>query len=122
MKKIIFGFCFLFMVQMTLPSAVFADEIVDSSGTLTPCKVETVMDGLIEYKKNGVLNYFERSENQPVFNDYVDVRTKWFKRNTIERLSGKILLKDAWNLRIRNANGDVDIPFYRVKFIGVYKP
>ncbi len=122
MKKIIFSVCFLFMAQFMVNLTAVADEIVDSTGNITPCKVETIMGGLVEYKKLGNLHYFERSEDQPVFNDYVDVRTHLLKSDSIERYTGKILFKDEWNVRLRNEKGDMDVPFYRVKFIGVYKP
>lgn len=118
MKKIILMFCFLFMFQ----SFVLADEIIESNGNVIPCKIITVADGLVEYKKDGNLYSFTREVNSPVFNDYIDVRTDLFKKEAILRYSGKIIIKDLENVRLRNDNGDMDIPFYRVKFIGVYKP
>lgn len=118
MKKVILAFCFLFMLQ----SFVFADEIIDSNGNIIPCKVITVADGLVEYKKDGNLYCFAREINSPVFNDYVDVRVKLLKKESVTRYSGKIILKDLENVRLRNENGDMDIPFYRVKFIGIFKP
>ena len=121
MKKIIFAVCFLFMTQILVKSLAFADEIIDNSGNITPCKIETIVDGLVEYRKNGNLYSFQREKNQPVFNDYVDVRNKLFKRNSTIRYSGKILIKDSEDLKIRNEKGDMLIPWYRVKFIGVYK-
>ena len=122
MKKIIFSVCFLFIAQFMINSMAVADEIVDSTGNITPCKIETIMGGLIEYEKAGNMHYFERSDDQPVFNDYVDVRTNLFKPSIVQRYTGKILIKDGWNLRLKDANCEMDIPFYRVKFVGVYKP
>jgi len=122
MKKIILV-CFLFMLaQFLVQIPVLADEIIDSSGNIVPCKIETIMGGLVEYKKDGSMHYFEREKDQPIFNDYVDVRDKLFKNEVITRYTGKILAKDFDGLRIRNENGDMDIPWYRVKFVGVYKP
>lgn len=118
MKKIILAFCFLLMLQ----SFALADEIIDSNGNIIPCKVITVADGLVEYKKDGNLYCFAREINSPVFNDYVDVRVKLLKKESVTRYSGKIILKDLENVRLRNENGDMDIPFYRVKFIGIFKP
>lgn len=118
MKKIIFALCFLFMVQ----SFVFADEIIDSRGVTVPCKIETVDAGLVEYKKDGLLNTFVRENDSLIFNDYVDVREKLFKNDSVVRYSGKIITKDMWSTIIQNENGQIDIPFYRIKFVGVYKP
>lgn len=119
MKKIILVTCFLFLVTQ---SFVFADEIVDSKGNVTPCKILTVCDGFIQYEKDGNLYTFVRSENSSVFNDYVDVRLKLIKKDNFVRYSGKIVTKDMWGVILKNENGNVDIPFYRVKFVGVYRP
>lgn len=126
MKKIILMVCFLLMVQLVAhiftQSSVFADEILDSKGNIIPCKIETVEEGFIEYHKDGNLYTFTRTENSPVFNDYIDVRLKLLKKDSITRYSGKIIAKDMWSTILRNENGDIDIPWYRVKFVGVYKP
>lgn len=126
MKKIIFAICFLFIgllgAQIFAQSAAFADEIIDAQGNIIPCKIETVEDGFIEYYKDGNLHTFTREENSPVFNDYVDVRVKLLKKDSVIRHSGKILVKDMWSVIMQNENGQMDIPWYRVKFVGVYKP
>ena len=120
MKKI-FVLCIL--LQMAFAQAsVFADEILDKNGNIIPCRVESVIDGLIEYKKNGNLYSFHRQNDSLVFNDYVDVQEKLFKKESVTRYSGKILFRDMGGLRLRNELGDIDIPWYRVKFVGVYKP
>lgn len=118
MKKIILTVCFLFMAQ----SFVFADEIIDAAGNVIPCKIINISDGFIEYEKEGNRYSFIRNEDQVIFNDYVDVRTKLFDKTAITRYSGKILIKDLENVRIRNEDGDMDIPWYRVKFVGIYRP
>lgn len=121
-KKIIFAICFLFLVQFFVKSFVLADEIIDNGGNITPCKLETVVGGLIEYRKDGNLYSFQREKDQPIFNDYVDVRDKLFKSDSIVRYSGKILIKDSDGLTIASEKGLMAIPWYRIKFIGVYKP
>lgn len=118
MKKIILAACFLFIAQ----SFVFADEIIDDKGNVTPCKIVTVADGFIEYKKDGNLYSFTRAEDSLIFNDYVDVKTKLFKDEVVTRYSGKVIVKDVETVRLRNENSDMDIPFYRVKSVGIYKP
>lgn len=118
MKKIILT-CFLFLMAQNL---VFADEIIDAKGKVIPCKVITVVDDLVEYKKDGNLYSFTRPQESPIFNDYVDVRTNLSKKNSVERYFGKIIVKDWENVKLRNENGDIDIPFYKVKFVGVFKP
>lgn len=123
MIKKIFAVSFLFMLALAInQSFVCADEILDSKGNIAPCKIETVMDGLIQYKKDGSLYSFQRSKDQPIFNDYVDVRVNLFKKESDIRYTGKIIAKDSDITRIRNENVDMEIPWYRVKFIGVYKP
>ena len=119
MKKIIFGICFVFFAFC---GVCFADEIVDSQGNIIPCKIETVSGGLVEYKKDGNLYSFARVSNQVIFNDYVDVQTKFFKDPVVQRYSGTIIAKDACGVRIRNNGQDMEIPWYRVKFVGIYKP
>lgn len=118
MKKIILT-CFLFLMAQSL---VFADEIIDARGKVIPCHIVTVADDFVEYKKDGNLYFFTRPEESPVFNDYVDVRVKLYKKNSVTRYFGKILVKDLENVKLRTENGDMDIPFYRVKFVGVFKP
>ncbi len=118
MKKIILAVCCLFMLQ----SLVFADEIIDAKGTIIPCRIETVCDGFVEYKKDGNLYTFTREEASPVFNDYVDIRLKLLKKEPTARYSGKIIIKDMWGVIIRNENGNIDIPWYKIQFVGVYKP
>lgn len=118
MKKF-FLICFLFLMAQGL---VFADEIIDARGRVIPCKVITVEDDLVEYKKDGNLYSFMRPDESPIFNDYVDVRVKLYKKHSVTRYFGKIIVKDLENVKIRTENGDMDIPFYRVKFVGVFKP
>lgn len=118
MKKIIF-ICFLFLMAQNF---VFADEILESNGNIINCKVETVMGGLIEYKKDGNIYYFERSKDQPIFNDYADAEVKLFKKETLTRYTGKIMYKDAYGVRLINNETEVDIPWYRLRAVGVYKP
>lgn len=119
MKKIILTLLCLIISGQTL---VFADEIIDSKGNVIPCKIETIIEGLIEYYKGGNLYTFQREKDLLIFNDYVDVRTNLCKKNSITRMFGKIILKDSTCIRLRNENGDITIPWYRVKFVGIYKP
>jgi len=121
MKKIILTLCFTFLIN-TLSSATFADEIINAQGSIIPCKIETVQGGYIEYHKNGTLCNFTREEDSPVFNDYVDVRDKLSKNSPVTRINGKIVVKDMWSTIIINDSGQIDIPFFRTKFIGIYKP
>lgn len=118
MKKII-AFCFLFIMIQTL---AFADEIIDAKGNITPCQITSVSDGFIEYKKDGNLYSFTRGQSSPVFNDYVDTRINMLKKDSIVRISGNIIIKDLWSVTIKNENGSIDIPFYKVKQVGMYKP
>jgi len=103
-------------------SLVFADEIIDAKGKVIPCKIVTVVDDFVEYEKDGNLYSFSRPDESLVFNDYVDVKVKLYKKHSTERYFGKVLIKDWENVRLRTENGDMDIPFYRVKFVGVFKP
>lgn len=105
-----------------MQSLVFADEIIDSKGTIIPCKIETVEDGFIEYKKDGNLYQFARINDSLIFNDYVDAKTKLLKEESVVRYSGKVISKDMWGAKLRNNDGDIDIPWYRIKFVGIYKP
>jgi hypothetical protein len=122
MKKIILAVCFLFLVQFFTKSSVLADEIIDANGTVTPCKIITVVDGFIEYTKDGNLYRFAREKDSAVFSDYVDVRENLLKRYGIKRYSGKIVVKDVEGVKMRINGTDIDIPRYRIKFIGIYKP
>lgn len=118
MKKIILV-CFLVLITQSL---VLADEIIDAKGNIVPCKVETVMDGLVEYKKGGSLHSFVRENDQAIYNDYVDVRVISSKKISSKRFFGRVLHKDLAGVKIRNEDGDMMIPWFRVKFVGVYKP
>lgn len=119
MKKIILT-CFLFLMAQSL---VFADEIVQDKGqVIIPCKIVTVVDDFVEYKKDGNLYSFTRPYVSLVFNDYVKVRQNLFKRNSFTTYTGKIIVKDWENVRIRTETGDIDIPFYRVKFVSIFNP
>lgn len=111
--------CFLVLMTQSL---VVADEIIDAKGNIVPCKIETIMDGLIEYKKDGSLHTFARENDQTVYNDYVDVRVISSKKISSQRIFGKIIHKDLAGVKIRNEDGDMMIPWFRVKFVGVYKP
>lgn len=122
MKKIILVCLVALFVQVFVKTAASADEILDSKGNITPCRIETVCDGLIEYHKDGKLYKFARSEDDLVYNDYVDVRDCLYKRDSVKRYTGKIITKDMWSVRLRDDNGEADIPFYKIKFIGIYKP
>lgn len=119
MKKIIFAFlCVVSMLYMP----VFADEFIDSQGNITPCRFETIEEGFIKYYKDGVLHTLVQTNDSPIFNDYVDVRVNLTKPKQISRITGKIKAKDMWSVIINNESGNVDIPFYKIKSIGVYKP
>lgn len=118
MKKI-FLTCFLFLMVQNL---VFSDEVIDSKGFVVPCKVITVQEGFVEYLKDGNLYMFTREEQSPVFNDYVDLRRNLLKQDDVTRYSGSIVVKDMWSTIIQNESGQIDIPFYKVKSVGVYKP
>lgn len=122
MKKIILVCLIALFVQVFVKTCVSADEILDSKGNITPCKIETVVGGFIEYHKDGKLCKLVRSEDNLVYNDYVDVRDCLYKRDSVKRYTGKIITRDMWGVRLRDDNGDTDIPFYKVKFIGIYKP
>jgi len=120
MKKII-SVCFLLILALSLSTPVFADEILDSKGNIIPCKIETVEGGLIEYKKAGSSYSFIREKDSLVFNDYIDVRDKMFKNPVVTRYSGKIIVKDAYGVILQTDGGNMNIPWYRVKFVGIYK-
>lgn len=122
MKKILV-FCGLFLlVQLFTNVKAFADEIIDAKGVIIPCRIETIEADFVEYKKDGNLCTFTREQNSLVFNDYIDVRNQLYKRDSINRISGKIIIKDMWGATMETENGQIDIPFYRIKHVGVYKP
>lgn len=122
MKKILIT-CFAFIAAtLVFPTITFADEIIDAQGNIVNCRIETVEEELVEYRKNDTLYTFTRENLSPIFNDYVDVKTELFEKNSITRISGKIIAKDMWSTIIKNDNGTIDIPFFRVKSVGVYKP
>lgn len=118
MNKIL-SVIFVFLI---LQGLAFADEIINSKGDILSCKIVTVTDGLIEYEKNGCLYSFTRSFNQPVFNDYIDVRVKLGKNQVVQRISGKIYFKDFGGVKIKTQNEELQVPWYRVKFVGIYNP
>lgn len=118
MKKIILTIFVLMITQ----SVIFADEIIDSKGTITPCRIVTVSAGLIEYSQDGNRYFFEREKDSLIFNDYVDVREHLLKRHSVVRYNGKVIIKDLENVVLKNDKGNIDIPWYRVKHIGIYKP
>lgn len=119
MKKIVLILSILLLSQ----GLVFADEIIDSKGSISKCQIITIADGYIEFQQNGSLNSFSREKEQPIFNDYVDVRVKGVIHQEIVRYYGKIIFKDFGGVKIRTKNGDyMQIPWYRVILIGVYNP
>lgn len=118
MRKLILVFGLLFIIQ----SVSFADEVINSKGETITCKIETVNDDLVEYKKDGYLTSFVRVSEQPIFNDYVDIQTDMLKKESIVRYPGKVIVKDSFGVRLRSVNGDMEIPIYKVKFIGIYNP
>lgn len=119
MKKI---FLIVFCLVSMFFVPVLADEIIDAQGNIVPCKFETIEEGFIKYYKNGSLHTLVRVNDSPIFNDYVDVRVKLNKPSQVARVSGKIIVKDMWSVIINNGTENIDIPFFRVKSIGVYKP
>lgn len=122
MKKILV-FCGLFLlVQLFTNVKAFADEIIDAKGVVTPCRIETIDADFVEYKKDGNLVSFTREQSSPIFNDYIDVRNQLYKKNSINRITGKIVVRDMWGIIMETENGQMDIPFYRIKHIGIYKP
>ena len=118
MKK----FLLICLIVLASQGLAFADEIINESGTTIQCKIITVGDGLFEYKKDGFIYSFHRASSENLFPDYVDARTKLFSKNSIKRYTGKIIVKDAQGVRIRTSDGDIQIPWYKVHFIGVFKP
>lgn len=118
MKKII-CICLVFLASQCL---CIADEIIDASGNIIPCKIETVAGGLIEYKKDGNLKSFQRENSSNIFNDYVDIIINPFKKDSTQRISGTIITRDFDGIKIKNQDGLTYIPLHKVKFIGIYKP
>ena len=119
MKKIIVSVVFLLII---ISQAVLADEIIDYKGNLISCKIETVQEGFIEYTKDGSRYFFTREKASPIFNDYVDVQENLFKKDSITRFFGKVIVKDMWGVKLVNEEGQISIPWYKAKFIGIYKP
>lgn len=118
-KNLLIALCFM----ISLSNITFADEIIQSDGVAVPCRIETVVDGFVEYYKNGVLYSFARETSSPIFNDYIVVKNKVFTRKNTTKYYGKVLIKNMWNTVLRLNDGtSMNIPFYRVKFIGIYKP
>ena len=118
MKKIVL----MLAVLLATSTMVFADEIIDSKGTITPCKITSVNDVYVEYQKDGTTHYLQRYKTQPIFNDYVDVFTGVKKGNRVVRYTGKILSKDFRGIFLLNGSENMQIPWYRIKFIGIYDP
>jgi len=118
MKKILL----LVVVLLLTQSFVLADEIIDSKGNITPCKIITIEDGLIEYQKDGCMLSFERVNKDPVFADYVDVRKIISKKVSVERISGYLSVKNFAEVVIKTSDGVMNIPWYWVKNVGVYRP
>jgi len=122
MKKILLMFGILLMAQAFGFSAVFADEIIDSKGNITDCKIVTVAEGLIEFKKDGCLYSFRRLDKDPVFGDYVDVKKNLFKDVVVERISGHVYCKNFGGVIVKIQDEVMNIPWYRVQNTGMYKP
>lgn len=119
MKKIFLTFCLLVMVQ----TIVFADEIIDAKGNITPCKILTISDGFIEYQKDGCRYNIQREKTQAVFNDYIDVITDLRHPKATQRRNGTIFFKDFSGAHLQVQKGEIVwIPWYKIKFIGVYNP
>ena len=120
MKK--FAVIFSVFVLFLTSACAFADEIVDAQGNVTTCTITSIDNGLIEYNKDGMARTFTREVSSPVFNDYVDVQTNIYKKTSIVRYTGQIILKDFEEVIIQTNEGNMRIPWYKVKLIGVYKP
>lgn len=119
MKKIVL----MLAILLVTPMLVFADEIINSKGTIIPCKITSINDVYVEYQKDGTTHYLQRYKEQPIFNDYVDVFSGVKKGNRIIRYTGKILSKDFRGIFLITGNEEnMQIPWYRIKFIGVYDP
>lgn len=115
-------FALIFGVLLMTQGLTLADEIIDSKGNITPCNIVTVSDGFIEYEKDGCLNSFCRKAESAIFKDYVDVRTNLSKKKEITRYTGNVIIRDFSGVKIKTENGDMQIPWYKVKFIGMYNP
>lgn len=116
MKKVILLLGFL----LTVNSICNADEIIQPNGSSINCKIISVEQNYIEYKKDGCPVTFARTAEHPVFNDYVDVRTNLAKKNSVVRYSGLVEIKDFQELVLSTSSGKVRIPWYKVKKIGIY--
>ncbi len=120
LKNFFITLCAIFALTA---SNAFADEIVQADGTTIPCKIETVMDGLIEYRQNGSLHYFTRVSQSPIFSDYVMVKDRLFKKESLSRYTGRVVIKSTWSTTLlTDDNKYMEIPFFKVKFIGIYRP
>ena len=123
MKKILLTAFVLFLAQFMAQTSVFADEIIDSKGDITPCKIVTVSDGLIEYQKDGGRISFNRIIKDPVFSDYVDVVTSIkYKKIDVERITGYVSVKNLGGVIIKKDGECIEIPWFRVLNVGIYKP
>ena len=118
MKKIILMLAIMFVT----PMLVFADEIIDSKGTITPCRITSINDVYVEYQKDGVTHYLKRYKEQPVFNDYVVVFSCLKKEKHVVRYTGKILSRDYRGIYMIIGPESMQIPWYRIEFVGVYDP
>lgn len=118
MKKILLITTLFLLAQLS----VFADEIIDASGNVTECKIVTVSEGLIEYDKDGSLFSFVRNSKDNVFNDYVDFVPSLKERQVLERVYGTIIYRDFKSVLIKTKDGNMQIPWYRIRLVGLYRP
>ena len=119
MKKLLINMLLITTVTVCSAIKTFADEIIFQSGQHINCKIETVSGGLIEYKTKGNINSLIRAVNDNDRQDFVEIGL--LKSNTV-RYSGKVLYKDSYSLRIKTQNGDLTVPWYKVKFISLFIP
>lgn len=119
MKKLLI---FLGIIFLSLQTNVFADEIIDSHGNITNCKIISVSSGLVEYKNGGIYKTFTREKDSNIFNDYVDVGMIVLNNDDTKRIIGKILTKDYMETTIKTSEGLYYIPWYKVIKIGIYNP
>jgi hypothetical protein len=110
------------LLLMFVQTAAFADEIISQSGKVNDCKIISVENGLIEYKKDGNSRSFMRESASPIFNDYVDVQTNLISGDSIIRYKGNIIIKDMQEVIILTNEGYVKVPWFKVRKIGIYKP
>jgi hypothetical protein len=122
MKKILLTVFVLFLAQFVVQSSALADEIIDSKGNIIPCKIISVSDGLIEYKKDNCQFSFNRILKDPVFSDYVDVRRIVSGKLVLERISGYVSCKNLGGVIVKKEGEIIDIPWYWVANLGIYKP